>query len=165
MLDVLLFGVQHNQSLRELLLGNNNITDSSSTGLIEALGLHPRLEKVLSRLPFLMIMIVLYVFSMEKLVWILVVHSVVIKTCLASKQWYMILHWHIWKMKANLCLDHNGCFTFTKPITNDCSCFESVIAVLCLLQISLRGNYSYGEDNLRPVSWYTIFPNFKLPCV
>jgi hypothetical protein len=42
-----LFGVQKNQSLRELLLGNNNITDSSSTDLIEALGLHPRLQKVI----------------------------------------------------------------------------------------------------------------------
>jgi Ran GTPase-activating protein (RanGAP) involved in mRNA processing and transport len=38
--------LKHNQSLRELLLGNNHITDSSSTDLIEALGLHPRLEKV-----------------------------------------------------------------------------------------------------------------------
>ncbi|XP_073389153.1 uncharacterized protein [Physcomitrium patens] len=38
--------LQGNLSLRELLLGNNNITDSSSTDLIKALGTHPRLEKV-----------------------------------------------------------------------------------------------------------------------
>lgn len=45
-----IFDIQGNLSLRELLLGNNNITDSSSTDLIKALGTHPRLEKVLSRM-------------------------------------------------------------------------------------------------------------------
>jgi Ran GTPase-activating protein (RanGAP) involved in mRNA processing and transport len=38
--------LKRNRSLRELLLGNNYISDSSSTDLIEALGVHPCLEKV-----------------------------------------------------------------------------------------------------------------------
>lgn len=117
-LTVLTLGVwafQRNRSLRELLLGNNYITDSSLADLIEALGVHPCLEKVLNRLP-----------SVNE----------------------NLIHYK-----------HPGSH-MSRSISSFIAKRLQLSEKVFHMQVSLKGNYSIGEENLRPVSYDSLYLHY-----